>query len=317
MMVSILIPCFNAASFIEATLESVLTNMEQEDEVIIVDDHSEDDSMGRAQRWLDEKEAKHTVVLNPSKGACAARNHALALSRGDLIQWLDADDLLAKDKIAQQKQHLRSNPSTLVVSPFRPFVGNPRTGIISDGREWPSSSDLSPSDWLASGQMTIPACWLGHRSVFEAAGPWDNSLKINQDGEYFTRVLASAEVVHFESEAEVYYRREVKGSVSRFSPEKVDSLFRSTESMERTALSLEDSHRMRQMVANRWQQFIYTAYPSRPDLIQAAQSKLQSLPAPNISNPNAVSTLSKLVSRTLGWKALTQARLLRSKITAS
>lgn len=74
---------------------------------------------------------------------------------------------------------------------------------------------------------------------------------------------------------------------------------------------------MRQMVANRWQHFIYTAYPSRPDLIQAAQSKLQSLPAPNISNPNAVSPLSKLFSRTLGWKTLTQARLLRSKLTAS
>ena len=313
---SILIPCFNAASFIEATLESVLNNMEKEDEVILVDDHSEDDSMGRAQRWLDGKGAKHTVALNPSKGACAARNHALALSKGDFIQWLDADDLLAKNKIARQKQHLRSNPSTVVVSPFRPFVGDPRTGIISDDREWPSSSDLSPSDWLASGQVTIPACWLGHRTVFENAGAWDTTLKVNQDGEYFARVLAAADAVQVEPGVEVYYRRGVAGSVSHFTAEKAESLYRSVESIHQTAISLEDSTRMRQMVANLYQHAIYTAYPHCPKGQKRAESQLERLPTPDIHNPNAISALSKTFTRVFGWKALTRARMLRHRLTA-
>lgn len=313
---SILIPCFNAASFIEATLKSALANMEQEDEVIVVDDHSEDDTFARAQRWLQDKGAKHKVALNPSKGACAARNHAFELSSGDFIQWLDADDLLAKGKIVRQKQHLRSNPSTLIVSPFRSFVGDPITGIISDEREWPSSSDLSPSDWLASGQMTIPACWMGHRTVFETAGPWDTTLKVNQDGEYFARVLAAADAVQFESGVEVYYRRGIQGSVSHFTANKAESLYRSVESIHNTALSLEDSTRMRQMVANLYQHAIYTAYPHCPQWQERAERQLTLLPTPKIQNPNAISSFSKAFTRAFGWKALTRARMLRHRFFA-
>ncbi len=158
-------------------------------------------------------------------------------------------------------------------------------------------------------------CYAGHRNLFEQAGPWDESLTINQDGEYFARVVAKSEGVRFTQETEVFYRRSSSSSVSNFHQKKQIPLYRSTESMVRTALGLEDSERMRQMVANRWQHFIYTVYPSRPDLIQAAQTNLKKLPEPNISNPNAVSPISQWVSRTLGWKTLTQARLLRSKMT--
>lgn len=314
MRISVLIPCYNAASFIEATLESVLANLELEDEVILVDDHSEDDSMKSARRWLEDKGVKNTVVLNPDKGACSARNHAFELSSGELIQWLDADDILAAGKIKQQKQHIKENLSTLVVSPFRPFTGDPVTGIISDGREWAVSSILTPSDWMASGQMTIPACWLGHRTVFENAGPWDNRLHVNQDGEYFARALAAADSVHYESGTEVYYRKGVSGSVSQFTADKAESLYKSVESIHRTALSLEDSTRMRQMVANLYQHAIYTAYPHCSPGQELAESQLQLLPTPDIQNPNAISPLSKAFTRVFGWKALTRARMLRNRL---
>ena len=68
---------------------------------------------------------------------------------------------------------------------------------------------------------------------------------------------------------------------------------------------------MQQMVSNRYQTFIFTAYPTRPDLIQQATDRLRDLPSPTISNPNAVSPISKAVSATLGWKALSQLRRLR------
>ena len=84
--------------------------------------------------------------------------------------------------------------------------------------------------------------------------------------------------------------------------------------MAATAMRVETSERMRQMVSNRWQYAIYTVYPSRPDLIEQAEDKLRALPAPTISNPNAVSPLSRWFSGTFGWKALTQTRLLRSKL---
>ena len=81
--------------------------------------------------------------------------------------------------------------------------------------------------------------------------------------------------------------------------------------METVALALEESTRMQQMVSNRYQTFIYTAYPTRPDLIQQATDRLRDLPSPTISNPNAVSPIRRAISATLGWKALTQLRRFR------
>ena len=85
--------------------------------------------------------------------------------------------------------------------------------------------------------------------------------------------------------------------------------------MAATAMKVESSKRMQQMVSNRWQHFIYTVYPSRADLIEQAETKLQGLPKPTISNPNAVSPLSRWVSNTFGWKALSQARLFKAKLS--
>ena len=164
--------------------------------------------------------------------------------------------------------------------------------------------------------MTIPACWIGHRSVFEAAGPWDTSLRVNQDGEYFARTLASAERIHFEPDTQVWYRRGIADSVSSFTPAKADSLFRSIASIQKTALSLEDSPRMRQMVANKYQHAIYTAFPHCPEGMAKAKKELETLPKPNISNPNAVSALSKGFASIFGWKSLTRLRMFKAQLSS-
>lgn len=174
---------------------------------------------------------------------------------------------------------------------------------------------MTGADWLASGKMTIPACWLASKHLFAEAGPWDTQLKVNQDGEYFARVLAKAKSVYFKPEVNVWYRRGVSGSVSQFTDEKAESLFASEESILKTALALEDSHRMRQMVANRYQHAIYTAYPHCPDGIAKAKTALRSLPKPTISNPNAVSLLSKVIAAVFGWRTLTRLRLLRNNLS--
>ncbi|RPH11389.1 MAG: glycosyltransferase family 2 protein [Alphaproteobacteria bacterium TMED89] len=318
MKFSVIIPCFNAEDTISDALQSCLAQGPVVERILAVDDHSTDCTPSILKEWA-ESHPQIQVLANPKKGAPSARNLGMKHSTTELIQWLDADDTLGAGKLyVAQKFHL-SNPNQLLACPWHSFPKDQSNQQhLNINTRWINVPNFStPSDWISEDRHMVPHCYSGHRRLFEQVEPWDESLLINQDGEYISRVIAASEGVTFTREIEVGYRQSSGKSVSRFSPEKADSLFRSTESMERTALSLEDSHRMRQMVANRWQHFIYTAYPSRPDLIQAAQSKLQSLPAPNISNPNAVSPLSKLFSRTLGWKTLTQARLLRSKLTAS
>ena len=312
--VAILIPCYNAAAFLKATLQSAVVNMDEGDELVLVDDNSEDESLRVATQFLNQSGVNFTATINPSKGACAARNHALSLSKNPWIQWLDSDDILGKDKLKQQKLKLETRPNSIVVSPFIPFIGNPEGGSIHEDRNWSCPEVLTGADWLASGRMTIPACWLGPRHLFEQAGPWDEQLKVNQDGEYFARVLAQAESVIFDPEINVWYRRGNSESVSQFTAEKAASLFASVDSIQRTALTLEDSERMRQMMANRYQHAIYTAYPYCPAGIEKAKKTLRELPKPTISNPNAVSLLSKFISIVFGWKTLTRLRLMRKQL---
>ena len=163
--------------------------------------------------------------------------------------------------------------------------------------------------------MMIPGVWLGTRELFDKTGPWDESLSINQDGEYFTRAIAASQGVVFEPESQVYYRTGVPGSVSQFNPEKAPSLFRSCLSFEEVAMSLGNSHEVGTLISNKYQAFLYRVYPHVPDLRKAAREKIRTFGKPTLLNDVAESTVAKLVCLLLGWKTLVQLRLIKSKIS--
>ena len=103
-LVSILIPAYNAEEWIADTIQSAIAQTWPRKEIIVVDDGSRDRTAEVARRFASKEVA---VVSTENQGAAAARNHALQLSQGDYIQWLDADDLLAPDKIERQLAALR------------------------------------------------------------------------------------------------------------------------------------------------------------------------------------------------------------------
>src|SRR6516225_815324 len=105
-LVSILIPAYNAEKWIADTIQSALTQTWSRKEIIVVDDGSSDTTVEVAQRFSSKE---LTVVTKQNQGAAATRNHALQLSQGDYIQWLDADDLLGPDKIERQLRALQGH----------------------------------------------------------------------------------------------------------------------------------------------------------------------------------------------------------------
>src|SRR5437868_14667996 len=98
-LVSILIPAYNAGPWIGDTIRSALDQTWPRKEIIVVDDGSGDQTLQVARQFASKNVS---VVTQENQGASAARNRALSLSRGDYIQWLDADDLLSPNKIAKQ-----------------------------------------------------------------------------------------------------------------------------------------------------------------------------------------------------------------------
>jgi glycosyltransferase involved in cell wall biosynthesis len=111
MLVSILIPCFNAERWVAQAIESALAQTWPEKEVIVVDDGSTDGSLdviksfGAHIRW----------ETGPNRGGNVARNRLLELARGEWLQYLDADDYLLPDKITRQMEFLADHPVTDVV----------------------------------------------------------------------------------------------------------------------------------------------------------------------------------------------------------
>src|SRR5689334_12629004 len=90
--VSILVPCYNAARWLPATLASALAQTESSIEVIVVDDGSTDESLAVARSY----ESRGVRVFSQrNAGASAARNRAMREARGEFLQFLDADDLLS------------------------------------------------------------------------------------------------------------------------------------------------------------------------------------------------------------------------------
>ena len=316
MKASILIPAFNAADFIEETLQSCFDQGEQYiEEIIVVDDHSTDET-STVVRSLQERipSIQIHVVLNPSKGACSARNHALSLAKGEAIQWLDADDLLGPSKLHAQLALLRDHPEHLIASKWRRFAGSPDNLWPEEQGRWAEVPlQSSPRDWLLSERMTCSHSWLGTRKLFRTIQPWDESLLINQDGEYFTRAIAASAGVIFEPNSRVYYRSSMPGSVSHFKPEKAPSLFRAAESFEKTVLTLGNDTAIKTLISNHYQGFIYRVYPLVPELRKKARAKIQKFGKPTRANDVAESRFAKLFCWLFGWKLLVQLRRLKQR----
>lgn len=243
-LVSILVPAFNSGRWIADTLRSALAQTWQRKEIIVVDDGSTDDTLAIAQGFA---AAGVRVVSQPNQGAAAARNHAFVLSRGEYIQWLDADDLLAPDKIARQMA-ARVSDRVLLSAEWGRFLVCPERAEFRPSALW---KDASPVDWLTAklaGNLHMQTgTWLVSRRLTEEAGPWDTRLTADDDGEYFCRVLRASDGVRFVPGAKVFYRLSGTGSLSYVedSPRKIEQQWLSMQEHMKVLLALEDSPRTR------------------------------------------------------------------------
>ena len=320
MKASILIPAYNAQFFINKTLEScVLQGTKSVLEIILIDDHSEDNTLQVAQQFARANPEFHFIIeTNPEKGACAARNFALSLASGQAIQWLDADDILGPDKLYQQIELLKSNSDKLIASKWQRFEGDLERLYPEERGNWDEVPIVStPLEWLTSERMTIPASWLGTAEMFRKTGKWDESLLINQDGEFFSRAVATSEGVIFEPNSRVYYRSGIAGSVSEFNPEKAPSLFKTCESFEKVALSIGSKTEVGPCIANKYRDFINRTYPLVPKLRERAQKQIETFGGSTQGDGTSNKPLIAVIYTLFGWKVLRVLRNLKSKLSST
>lgn len=123
-LVSIIIPCYNGEAFVAEAIQSALDQTYPNKEVIVIDDGSTDGTLDVIKSFGD----KIRWEAGPNRGGSAARNRGIELARGELIQFLDADDLLHPQKLERQLDVIRENQGAIVYCDFA--VQNIETGEI-------------------------------------------------------------------------------------------------------------------------------------------------------------------------------------------
>jgi len=267
-LVSILIPAYNAERWLAETIRSALGQTWPNKEIVVVDDGSRDRTLSIARQFASKCVS---VVTQENQGASAARNRTFELCQGDYIQWLDADDLLSADKIAKQMELAQAckNNRVLLSSAWGAFIYRVSRAQFRPTSLW---CDLPPFEWLLRkmGQNLHmqPATWLVSRELTQAAGPWDTRLSLDDDGEYFCRVVVASNAIRFVPDAKVFYRQagfDRLSSIDR-SDKKLESQFLSMQLHVAYLLSLEESERVRAASLTYLQTWFGCFFEGRPDL---------------------------------------------------
>ncbi len=222
-LVSVIIPTFNNAHLIGETMGSVFFQSHRPMEIIVVDDGSTD----ATRDTIDEFKKKYRsdpafeirYFFQQNNGGAVARNQGIAKSRGEFIQFLDSDDVLSENKIALQLQALKKLPEkTTTYSSWRYFEKRGATfHLYKLYGERKTENQLL--DWISGWFLPSPSI-LWRRSDISALGPWEESLKADQDGEYALRFLMAGGSFTFVENTSAYYRqgqnlKKVQSTVSR------------------------------------------------------------------------------------------------------
>jgi len=176
MCISIIIPTYNRAHLICRTIDSVIRQTDDRWELIIVDDGSEDETAGAVQRYLSDK---IRYVSQHNAGANKARNHGASLARYDYLSFLDSDDELYPEWLANFLGALKDRPAVVCCGTLRLEQGTTREVL-------PKS--LGPLFGNAHGKFTNGACYVIRKDLFNNIGRFDEELRSGQHTELSFRL---------------------------------------------------------------------------------------------------------------------------------
>lgn len=210
MKVSVIIPLYNTEKYVSECIDSVISQTYEDIEVIVVDDGSTDGSLGVVTSLYGSNE-KVKIISQENRGGCAARNVGLQKARGNYIQFLDADDKLDKNKIQSQMDLLKSlqYPTDILVFSGWTILGMPISDMGENQKmvwhDYKNPIDVLV-DFILYQCCLPPSVYLTSMDLINKVGGWDESLKRNQDGDFFARIINVATALRFSDMALTYYR---------------------------------------------------------------------------------------------------------------
>lgn len=191
-LISIIVPCYNQAQFLESCLQSVLEQSYENWECIIVDDGSPDNTEEVAKVWT-KKDNRFKYIYKENGGLSSARNAGINVAKGDYIQLLDSDDLFEKNKLQIQIDvFLKDTEIDISVSGYRYFEnGHSELKILGRDNFLPEiaimKNDSDVMNLLNVRNPMVISAPLYKKSVFETVGLFDEDLFSLEDWDFHTR----------------------------------------------------------------------------------------------------------------------------------
>ena len=181
-LVSTIVPCFQAEHVVEGAIRSALAQTHRRHEVIVIDDGSTD---GTLQRVGEIHDARLRVFSQRNAGTASARNLGLAHARGEYIAFLDADDRWFPEKLATELETLlrQRDPRGAAYSWF--FAVDDGGRLLNSSRRVTHEGDILEA-LLDEECFLIPTTSLYHRDVFETIGAFDPT-HFHEDHEFALR----------------------------------------------------------------------------------------------------------------------------------
>jgi glycosyltransferase involved in cell wall biosynthesis len=300
-LVSVCMPAYNADKYVRDAIFSVLNQTYTNLELIVINDGSVDDTAAVINSI---SHSKLKVIHQTNQGQCAAANAAFRHSKGDLIKFMDADDLISPNFIEEQVRILSGSKTDIVSAAWGRFYNDDLdTFRLSPQVVW---KDMHPVNWLTESWMEADAMmqcaiWLIPREILNRSGLWDTELSLINDLEFFTRVLLCSEAVRFSPTSILYYRSGVANSLSsQLSDEAVMSAYSSIEKATSLLSNVSNCPETLKACANVWMQFLYDHYPKHITLTKSAEKRVKELGGSDLQYK--ANGITKALLTVLPWK---------------
>ncbi len=182
-LVSIIVPCYNYAHFLDKTIENIREQELESWECLLIDDGSTDDTSNICKAWL-QKDARFIYIYKQNGGLSSARNEGLKHAKGKYIQFLDADDLIHSSKLLHQTQILKDSQEFAIIYSSFVFLNEKLE------KKEPTSHYVTPKhksmyfalvrEW-EQGFMIPIHCYLFPKEIFQKIGEFNIYLPTHED----------------------------------------------------------------------------------------------------------------------------------------
>lgn len=199
--VSVIIPVYNGEKTIAETIRSVLSQSFSDFELLVINDGSQDSTLETIDRIAD---SRLKVFSYPNAGLAASRNRGIRRASGELLAFIDADDLWTRDKLEAQVKALENTPEAALAYSWTDYIDE-RSKFLQSGTHITANGNvlakLLVTCFLENGSNPLI-----RRHIFEEIGYFDESLKAAEDWDLYLRVAARYPFVAVPS-VQVLYRR--------------------------------------------------------------------------------------------------------------